>query len=235
MGVARVLIAAAGAFVVFAGATALVAAADPSPVPSPTTASVLPEIGSTRATTPFCAMVRDNVAPAIVGLMTFDELLVASRGDYRRMAGESHAAQNFSRIRLGNSVIGMAHHLAIVRGFVDDEKRFPLAAVTDNDRLAMRLHAQLQAVADRQDAALNTVNGVLETDLLHQMMGGIPHVPQFGISRHFYHAVADVLGAQQTKVAEAEAELAPTVIAVAAACGVARPAPSPATAATPQP
>ncbi len=234
MRVAGGLAGAAGAFVLVASA-AFAASADPTPSPSPTTASALPVIGRTRATTPFCSMLRDNVAPAVVGLMTVDELLGVSRGQYRRMAGESNAAQNFSRIRLGNTVVGIAHDLSMVRGLVNDEKRFPHAAATDVDRLALRLRAQLQAVADRQDAALNIVDGVLETDLLNQMMGGIPRAPGFGISRGFYHAVADALGEQQTKVAQAEAELAPTIVAAAAACGSPGPVPSPMTSSTPQP
>ena len=227
MGVVRVLAGAAGAFAVVASAAALVASAEPLPAPSPATPSALPEIGRTRATTPFCAMLRDNVAPALARLMAVDDLLGASRRQYRRMAGESNAAQNFSRIRLGNAVIGMAHDLSIVRGLVNDEKRFPRAGVTDDDRLALRLRSQLQTVAERQDAALNTVNGVLETDLLNQMTGGTPHAGRFGFSRGFYRAVADALGEQQTKVAQAEAELAPSIVAAAGICSFPRPSASP--------
>ena len=233
MRVARVLVCTAGAFVAFASAAAIAESAEPS-APSPA-AAVLPVIGRTRATTPLCAMVRDNVAPAVVGLMAVDDLLGAGRSDYRRMADESKTAQNLSRIRLGNAVSGMVHDLSIVRSLVNDEKRFSRAAVTDDDRLALRLRAQLQAVSDRQEAALNMVNGVLETDLLNQMLGGFANTPRFGTSRRFYHAVADALAEQQKKVAQAETELAPTIIAAAAVCGSPQPAPSPVTNASPPP
>ena len=218
MRVARIL-AGAAAFAGFANVLGVVALAEapPSPVPA---ASDLPIIGRTRATTPFCVTVRDNVAPAVLGLMTVDELLGVSRGDYRRMAGDSDLAQNFGRIRLGKTVLAMARDLAVVRGLLNDQRRFPRTAVTDDDRLALRLRSQLQAVADRQEAALDMVNGVLETDLMSQMMSGIPRAPQYGGSRHFYHAVADALGEQQANVAKAEAELAPTVVAAASECGV---------------
>jgi hypothetical protein len=62
-----------------------------------------------------------------------------------------------------------------------DEKRFPKTPVTDDDRFALLLKAQLQAAADRQNVALNHVNGVLEakamgqmrTDISSQMSGAV--------------------------------------------------------------
>jgi hypothetical protein len=194
-------------------------AAEPSPSPA---ASALPYIGGTRASQ-LCRTLRESIAPAVLGLMKTDELIDASRNTYRRMAGErAAAAGDLGRVSLGKTVTGMARNLATVRGLIDDPRHFPRS---DDGRL-QQVRDRLRDVASHQEAALNMINGVLETDLLSQMMGGVPRAPRFGINRKFYHLVGVAIKEQQDSVGASEQKLAPLVVDISASCG-AQPSPSP--------
>jgi len=132
-----------------------------APASAPTT---LPEIGRTHSKG-FCSTVRDNVAPSVLGLMKTDELIGASHRALLKMAHDnsSKEALEIDRIYAGKVVVAMAHNLGVIKKLLGDEKRFPKKPATDDDRFALLLKAQLQAAADRQNLALNHVNGVLET------------------------------------------------------------------------
>ncbi len=140
-----------------------------SPVVAPTT---LPEIGRTHAKG-FCTTVRDNVAPSVLGLMKTDELIGASHRAVLKLSNDqtlgSKEAIDLDRVYLNKVVSSMAHNLGVIKKLMNDEKRFPKTPVSDDDRLALLLKAQLQAAADRQNVALNHVNGILETTAIGQM------------------------------------------------------------------
>jgi hypothetical protein len=147
--------------------------------PVPTT---LPEIGRTHSRG-FCTTVRANVAPAVLGLMKTDELIGASHRALVKMAADSALpkspdgspppALELDKVYAGKVVTAMAHNLGVIKKMLSDEKRFPKKPLTDDDRFALLLKAQLQAAADRQNLALNHLNGVLETRAIGEMRGGI--------------------------------------------------------------
>jgi hypothetical protein len=138
-----------------------------APAPGPTS---LPEIGRTRAKG-FCTTVRDNVAPSVLGLMKTDELIGAGHRALLKMAHDngSPAELEIDQLYARKVVLAMAHNLAVIKKMLADEKRFPKTPVTDDDRFALLLKAQLQAAADRQNVALNHVNGMLEAKAMGQM------------------------------------------------------------------
>jgi hypothetical protein len=140
-----------------------------APAPSSTT---FPEIGRTRAKG-FCTTVRDNVAPSVLGLMKTDELIGAGHRATLKMAHDqstgSSDAIDLDRIYLGKVVTSMAHNLGVIKKLLADDKRFPKSPATDDDRFALLLKAQLQAAAERQNEALNHVNGILETTAMRDM------------------------------------------------------------------
>jgi hypothetical protein len=138
-----------------------------APAPAPTT---LPEIGRTRAKG-FCTTVRDNVAPSVLGLMKTDELIGASHRALLKMAHDNGSPRELEldQVYAGKVVLAMAHNLGVIKKMLADEKRFPKTPVSDDDRFALLLKAQLQAAADRQNVALNHVNGVLEAKAMGQM------------------------------------------------------------------
>ena len=148
-----------------------------SPVPT-----TLPEIGRTHSKG-FCSTVRDNVAPSVLGLMKTDELIGASHRALLKMAadsslpkaldGSASPAFQLDQAYAGKVVLSIAHNLGVIKKILSDEKRFPKKPVTDDDRFVLLLKAQLQAAADRQNLALNHLNGVLEGKAMGQMRADI--------------------------------------------------------------
>jgi hypothetical protein len=196
-----------------------VAAQQPSPPASPPPAA-LPYIGGTRSSAPGCRALRDAIAPAVLDLMRDDELIGASRSTYRKMAHQSETGGDLGRVGLGRAVTLMARNLGELRTLLDDPKRFPRS---DDPRL-QEIRTRLRETADRQEAALNVINGVLETDLMAKMMG--KRGGRFGITPALYALVADGLKAHQSDVAASEEKLTPSLVELSHACGGA-PSPSP--------
>jgi hypothetical protein len=143
-----------------------------APMSAPTT---LPEIGRTHSKG-FCTTVRDNVAPSVLGLMKTDELIGASHRALLKMAHDttsSKEAFELDQIYAGKVIVSMAHNLGVIKKMLADEKRFPKTPVSDDDRFALLLKAQLQAAADKQNVALNHLFGVLEGKSMGQMRADI--------------------------------------------------------------
>ncbi len=143
-----------------------------SPAPAPTT---LPEIGRTHSKG-FCSTVRDNVAPSVLGLMKTDELIGASHRALLKMAHDStYSKEEFEldQVYAGKVIASMAHNLGVIKKMLSDERRFPKQPVTDDDRFALLIKAQLQAAADKQNLALNHLFGILEGKSMGQMRADI--------------------------------------------------------------
>ena len=139
--------------------------------PAPTT---LPEIGRTHSKG-FCSTVRDNVAPSVLGLMKTDELIGAGHRALLKMAHDNGSPTELEIDQIyARKVVGsMAHNLAVIKKLLADERRFPKTPASDDDRFALLLKAQLQAAADKQNVALNHVNGILEAKAMGQMRSDI--------------------------------------------------------------
>jgi hypothetical protein len=239
-----------------------------APAPSATS---LPEIGRTRAKG-FCTTVRDNVAPSLLGLMKTDDLIGAGHRAVLKTAHDqttaSREAIEIDRIYLAKVVAAMAHNLGVIKKMLADDKRFPKTPASDDDRFALLLKAQLQATADRQNDALNHLNGILETEGMGAMrrdiskamqdttaptagstspappgfldassvistspppIGGTGPIPPGNTLGHtLWDQLAADIEVQQTRIAQAEQTLTPTVIAAAAGCrdDAASPAPT---------
>jgi hypothetical protein len=237
----------------------------PAPTQAPTT---LPEIGRTHSKG-FCTTVRDNVAPSVLGLMKTDELIGASHRALLKMAHDSSSPTELQldQVYAGKVVLSMAHNLGVIKKMLADANRFPKTPVTDDDRFALLLKAQLQAAADKQNLALNHINGILEAKAMGQMradistqaassvaLEGKPHsepgedtflgassLPGSGPGGMFdrgaplaktpgnsiWDKLALDVEVQQTRIADAERTLTPTVVAAAAACRGEGPTPAP--------
>ncbi|HTW85134.1 MAG TPA: hypothetical protein VMD91_13780 [Candidatus Sulfotelmatobacter sp.] len=136
-----------------------------------------PTIGGTHSKG-FCDTVRGNVAPAVHGLMNDDALLGAG---HRALAKMSHdavtstpQALDLDRVYLGKVVLSLAHNVGVIDKLLNDPSRFPKAPATDDDKEAALLQSQLRAARDRQNDALNLVDGLLETEQMGQMRSDLP-------------------------------------------------------------
>jgi hypothetical protein len=131
-----------------------------------------PTIGSTHSKG-FCDTVRDNVAPSVLGLMKNDALIGAGHRAFAKMVHDtttsSSAALDLDRVYLEQVVHALAHNVTTIDTLLADQRRFPKTPTSDDDKLAAELAAQLRAARDRQNDALNLIDGTLETEQMGQM------------------------------------------------------------------
>ena len=140
-------------------------------IPLPT-ATPLKEIGRVRATVT-CTALKNVAAPTLVGLMKNDDVIGRGHQVVMKMRddlkNDSSTALDLDRNYLGTVVRALAHNLEIVNRLLDDPKRFPQTARSEDERQALAMRDQLKAVANSQNDTLNVLDGQLETDLLGQM------------------------------------------------------------------
>jgi hypothetical protein len=164
-----------------------------APTPSPTP---LPMIAHVKAT-PLCSTVANNVFYTIGGLRINDKLIantkplliemgkayeqssgVGARFDKQQAAwgntaGGTHETNtglvlgNQRLVRLADELV---HNLDMIDGILNDPTRFPAVAKTDDDKKALALKAQLQAVADQQRKNLNVLYGLGDTFSLQDLI-----------------------------------------------------------------
>ena len=164
---------------IFVAVVAVLFAQEPIGVPSPqpsAQASPLKQIIEVKAR-PLCTTLGHNVQIALVGLMKNDEVIDSGRREFAKMAWDQtqgSAALGIDRLALKNVAAAMVHNLYQIDQVLDDPARFPLKPSSADEEAADRMKAALQAVADRQKAQLNLINGTVETDELSQMRHDIP-------------------------------------------------------------
>lgn len=154
-----------------AAVTPLFVPASPAPSPAP-----LPEIGHVRSNA-LCTTLRQNIAPTILGLMKNDEIIGAGHRAFAKMSRDvgdnSSASMEIDKLYLEQVETRLVHNLKIIKQMLGDEKRFPAVPASDDERDAVAMRNQLQAVADSQRKALDLVSGTLETESLGQMQHDI--------------------------------------------------------------
>ncbi len=157
--------------------------------PSPT-ASPLKTITTVKSG-PLCTTLTTTVLHTVQGLQINDAIIESSKGALVDMGKawmpNSLAGEKFDQLQAqwGNApadthnvddpglILGaqhiykiaqsIVHNLQIIDNMLNDPARFPSDPKTDQDKQAMVLKAQLQAVADGQRKNLNVLNGLAET------------------------------------------------------------------------
>ncbi|HVA26574.1 MAG TPA: hypothetical protein VNF68_00205 [Candidatus Baltobacteraceae bacterium] len=165
----------------------------PAPSPVPTTLKTITRVKSS----PLCTVVQRNVFSTIEGLRINDRLVAMSKPLLLHMGSEfepsSAAGKTFDAQSLYNGTVpggthdtnpallldnqhllrlatAIVHNLAVIDAFLDDPKRFPALAQTDDDKTAQQLKAQLQAAADQQRKNLNVLYGLYDTFSLQDLI-----------------------------------------------------------------
>ena len=164
----------------------------PSPAPTPTLKTIIRVHSS-----PLCSTLGSSVFPAVQGLRINDNLIDASKPMLIRMGKEllptSDAGREFDQLQAhwGNAPGGthdtnpgleldnqrllmvaseLAHNLEIVDKMLADPARFPAVAKSDDDKQALLVKAQLQAVANQQRKNLNVLSGLGDTFSLQDLI-----------------------------------------------------------------
>jgi hypothetical protein len=158
-------------------------------LPAPT-ASPLKTI-TTVKTAPLCTTLTTSVLYSVQGLQVNDHIIEQTKPVLvgmgkawmpNSLAGEkfdqlqaqwgnapagTHNADNPALIMAGQQLYkissGLVHNLQIIDNMLNDPTRFPSDPKTDQDQEAVKMKAQLQAVADSQRQQLNVINGLADT------------------------------------------------------------------------
>ena len=151
-------------------ALTLMLAQTPVAAPSPQ-ASPLKQIIDVKSRA-LCTTLGSKIQIALVGLMKNDQVIEAGKRTFEKMAwdqAQGSKALEMDRLQLKNAVAAMVHNLYSIDQVLDDPSRFPPNPATDDERVADRMKAALQAVEERQKVQLNILNGTVETEALSAM------------------------------------------------------------------
>lgn len=173
----------------------LAASVGPTVAPSPSPAPL--KTITTVHTSALCSTLGGSVFYLIGGLQADDTLIDSSKPmllsmgkelvpdniaadqldkDEKQMgigAGGTHntnPALLMDNQHLYQTVNEIVHNLAIIDAILNDPKKFPTVAKTDEEKAALQLKAELQAVADEQRKNLNILSGLEETFSLQDLI-----------------------------------------------------------------
>jgi hypothetical protein len=164
-----------------------VSVAQAAPAP---TASPLKTITTVKSA-PLCTTLTSTVLYTIQGLQINDKIIEQSKpvlvnmgkawmpnslagekfdqlqAQWGNAPGGTHNVDNPGLILAGQQLYrisaGIVHNLQIIDDMLNDPKRFPADPTSDQDKEALQLKAELQAVADQQRKNLNVLNGLADT------------------------------------------------------------------------
>ncbi len=110
---------------------------------------------------PLCTTLAENVFGAVEGLRADDKLVDQSQTLLGRFArGTSNA---MDRMRLERLSLEIVNNLQRVDALLADARRFRSPPVTDDDRAALALKAQLDAVVKQQKGEVNVLYGLADS------------------------------------------------------------------------
>jgi hypothetical protein len=148
------------------------ALAAPQPPPS---ATPPPQIIDVHAHA-LCKVLRENVQPALAGLIQDDKDADVGRLAFEHLSADflAHAkgAQAMDRLALANAGYALVHNLAAIDALLE-EKNFAGVSAADS-AVSLNMRSTLANVAQKQRALINLINGVVETDRLGQMQNEFP-------------------------------------------------------------
>jgi hypothetical protein len=165
-----------GAIILAAGLAAQLAlTGQTAPAPSPQ-ASPLKEIIDVKSRA-LCTALRDNVAISLAGLISNDADIDVGRKAMMKMAADQIKGSTAGHMDalVGENVVGsIVHNLVLIDQKLNDPQRFPTDPKTDDERLAVQVKAQLQAIEDAQKRQLNALYGTIDTDNMNSMQHDMP-------------------------------------------------------------
>ena len=133
-------------------------------LPSPSPAPPLKTITTVRSS-PLCTALRENIGPSIHGLIQNNVAIGKGKSLFLKMTKDlvsrydAVPKMNVDMVQLDRVVAEMVHNLAAVNAALSDSARFIGKPATDDQRRFLEMRRQLQALAERQNEALNVFSG----------------------------------------------------------------------------
>jgi hypothetical protein len=164
----------------------------PSAVPSAEPPPTIVHVQSSA----LCTALRENVAPALFGLIRNDRLVNAGRASLLNLGNESeHAPLESSYNQQGAAQVagstprmaeGYSHLSDLGRAIernaetidriLADDSRFPQQPKTDDEKTLAQMKSQLLNVLDKQKLIVNAFSGSAETAMMDQFAGQGPTI-----------------------------------------------------------
>jgi hypothetical protein len=160
--------------------------AKPSPSPSPTAkATTIPEIYHTTVR-PVCSALRTKIGPAVGMLLQNNQLIAKSKPMFKEFAtaqfNDSQPQKSMTLLHMENLVTPLANNVLAIQKLLEDPTVFPPNSHTDDDKRSNELKSKLLASLADQQAALDIIDGFVETqnlaDMQHEGFGYIGAISQ---------------------------------------------------------
>lgn len=164
---------------------AVLGAASPSPPPivmpgEKSKATPPPEIYHVSVR-PLCSALRTKIAPSIGMILQNDKMIAKSPGLFKQYStarfSQSAGSQQMTVYKMQNLVLPLADNILAIQKLLDDPNVFPPTARDDQDKRKLELRNQVLQSLAQQQAALDIINGFVETqqlaDMQHEGMGYI--------------------------------------------------------------
>jgi hypothetical protein len=128
---------------------------------------------------PLCSALHSTIAPAVGMMLQNDQTIAKSPplfNDYIRAAfdnptqsGDANPAMDLAVMRLENLVTPLADNVLAIQKQLEDKSVFPDVAATEDQKRLAQLKAQMLQALAAQQAALDIINGFVDTQQLGEM------------------------------------------------------------------
>lgn len=167
----------------FCAMTVPLAGVTGTPIPTPS-GTMPPEIYRTTVH-PVCSALRTKVAPAIAMLKQNDKAIAASPKQFQTYVNAqfngSKPQQNIAVLRLENLVSPLANNVLTIEKLLNDRTVFPEKPQNDDDKRKDVLKRQLMKSLAAQQAALDIINGFVQTQQLSALQhAGLGYIGAIG-------------------------------------------------------
>ncbi len=145
----------------------------PSPKPSPRATATEPPTIYRTTVHPVCSALATKVRPAIGMLLENDRLIGQSPAMFKEYGmaqfNQSEAQQSMTVLHMENLVTPLANNVLAIQKLLEDPSVFPPAARNQEDQRTLDLKNKLLQSLSDQQAALDIINGFVETQQLASM------------------------------------------------------------------
>ncbi len=199
-----------------------------APTPSPTPLKVIQRVTISE----LCPALRENLAPAIIGLRTNDNLITQGQQmmakvnfdaitDPRSPGGTGGAGMSseMDDVQMSQLVHALAKNLDRIDALLNDTQHFSSRPVSDDQQSLALARVRLQAVAAEQRRVLNMLSSTVETNELYDLASKCdPYDCPAGGPTPTRVALSRALAAEMQVEQNAEGQVAPAIIDVVNRC-----------------
>ena len=139
-----------------------VARAEPTPAPTASPLKVIIEVHS-RA---LCTALTSRIGPAIAGIIKNDQIIDQGHKGMLVVFSSPRQGRQQADYDLKYVVSALVHNIKALDDVLNAPLVFKETPTTDDARRAAALKAQVQAIEDKQKAALNAISGLVDTEAM---------------------------------------------------------------------